>query len=217
MNPDTGTMLTKPDMDEKKDLEQESLVIVSSYKKFLYHFDFPSVKESGYVELIPSKITLLFPDKHNLPENSKEIYSNSQNVTLFVNNQAKFSYQWLPIYTFQDFARMKDMLSKSYFEFLNLLQWTDYDPTDFTKHYTELITIHTGETYTLNCFENSYNTTIELDIKKIPAQVIQERPINFQIYIGSNLIFCLERDLKTLNNIEVYFVATFLLQKLLKL
>ena len=112
---------------------------------------------------------------------------------------------------------MKDMLSKSYFEFLKLLQWTDYDPTDFTKHYTELITIHTGETYTLNCFENSYNTTIELDIKKIPAQVIQERPINFQIYIGSNLIFCLERDLKALNNIEVYFVATVLLQKFLKL
>lgn len=217
MNPEPDTLITIPDTDEQKTFKQESSALVFSSQKFLYHFDFPSVTESGYVELSPNKITLSFPDKHNLDENNKDTYIHGQTVTFFINKQAKFSYQWVPIYTFQDFARMKDMLNKAYCELLKLLQWSDYELTDYLKHYTELITSHRGETYNLNCFENLYNTTIELEVKKIPNQIIQKRSINFQIYIGSNLIFCLEKDLNMLNNIDVYFVSTFILQKLLKI
>ena len=53
-------------------------------KKYLYHFDSPSVTNSGYVEVTENIITIFFPDKKNCPNDTS---IQSQNVNLFINNQ----------------------------------------------------------------------------------------------------------------------------------
>lgn len=200
-------------------VEEEEITNISS-QKFCYHFDFPSLQESGYVEFFPNKIIIQFPDKHN--ENNKESYMCSKNINVFVNKEIKFSYQWLPIHTFYDFLRIKDMLDKSYYEFLRLLQWSNneyyYQDTsqmyqDTPQIYNELITTKHSLSYNIYCFENSFNTSVELDINKTLHKT-SYLPINLQIYIGNNLIFCLERDLKYLELKDIYIVFLFIMQKI---
>lgn len=188
-----------------------------SSQKYCYHFDFPLLKESGYVEIFPNKITILFPDKHN--ENNKDSYVCSKDINLFINKQIKFSYQWLPIHTLHDFLRIKDMLNKGYFEFLKLLQWSDneYWYKENPQLYNELITTKCGLLYNINCFENNFNTSVQLDIEK-KTQNQKSNPIylpfNLQIYIGTNMVFCLERDLKDLKIEDIYAVLIFIMQKI---
>lgn len=207
-------------MEEKNENEvptlNENELIPSMSQKYFYHFDFQNLTESGYVEIFQDKIILLFPDKHNLSENTKDSYIYNKNVNVFINKHIKFSYQWLPIYTFLDFQKIKDMLSKVYYEFLRLVQWLDYENYgyEFSRYYSELVTVSKAESYTLNCFEDIYNISIDLELKERSNIIPIKTPFDLQIYIGSNLIFCIKRDLKLLDFYDLCYVLSFILQKI---
>lgn len=186
-------------------------------QKYFYHFDFPNLTESGFVEICQNKIILLFPDKHNLSENTTDSHIYNKNINVFINKQIKFSYQWLPIYTFSDFQKTKDMLNRVYFEYLRFIQWLDYDNSGFecAKYYDELVTVTGAKSYTINCFENMSNISIDLELNKNKTNtLIKKIPFNLQFYIGSNLIFCIERDLGTLEYNDLCIVLSLILQKI---
>ena len=190
-------------------------------EKYTYHFDFPCLQESGYVEIQKNKLVILFPEKNTSHE--KEAYIYHQNILFFINNQVKFSFQWLPIYSIQDLYRIRDMFFQSATEFQKMIQqsfdehWVP-DGQQSSRYYSEVVFRYKTKYFSIKCFENSLNSTIELSLPKHCDQPITNRiPKIFQIFIGNNLVFCSERDLSNLNLNHKYFIILFLLQKCIKL
>lgn len=190
-----------------------------STEKYLYYLDCPHVSESACIEISEQKITVIFPEKKNFTNTEQQ--RKLQNILLFINNQLKFSSDWLPCYTENDFLKIKDMLSKCYSEFL---KQSNYDVCDYNSYkamyYDSLVTCLQKKSYSLNCYEDYYNTSIEISISKnekteLPFQEVE--PVIVEFFIGTNQIFC-SRDLYTVNMSanDYNYLLNCILFKLLK-
>ena len=192
-------------------------VIEDTYsERFMYYFDYPGLCESGYVETSPNKITIKFPEKKNVT--LKNEFCCNQDVMMFINNQQLFAYQWLPIYTLQDFYKMKDIFNRCYFEYSKLTNWNHFENAYyFSTNHNDKITSYNKQSFKLSCFENLYCTSIDIFIPITTTKNTYFSSIEVQIYIGTNLIFSNKRDFKNMLFVhDVYFLTNFILNKLNK-
>jgi len=162
--------------------------------KYIYHFDFPELLESGFVEISSQKINVHFPDK-KISSKYQNTYTNNQNVLLYINNELKFSYDWLPIYTQYDLLRIKDMLTKCYYEFFKFQNTTivDDDISYCPFYYNEHVKEYKTNNFSYYCFENGFITSMEVNLPKSKPNHTLEPCIQF--YIGSNMIFDSQKDI----------------------
>jgi hypothetical protein len=220
---------------ESNDLDEEEYCYVT--EKFTYNFEFPNQTQPGYVHVENDKIVLLFPEPSStyVPK-----YPHTQTVQFFLNRQVVFDYQWLPIYSLNDFYRVKDMIAKSFQEYSNKTYKNNFlAPKTIccnTKYFEEMFTICETKHFYLSCIEDVYTSSIILDLKAIsklfptlnsnsnsnsnpmPFSESNLNPMHVQIFIGSNLIFSTHRDLLPfLDTSMIHFVTQFILYKLLKL
>ena len=192
-------------------------VIEDTYsERFMYYFDYPGLCESGYVETSPNKITIKFPEKKNVT--LKNEFCCNQDVMMFINNQQLFAYQWLPIYTLQDFYKVKDIFNRCYFEYSKLNNWNHFENAYFfSTNHNDKITSYNKQSFKLSCFENLYCTSIDIFIPITTTKNTYFSAIEVQIYIGTNLIFSNKRDFKNMLSVhDVYFLTNFILNKLNK-
>ena len=192
-------------------------VIEDTYsERFMYYFDYPGLCESGYVETSPNKITIKFPEKKNVT--LKDEFCCNQDVMMFINNQQLFAYQWLPIYTLQDFYKVKDIFNRCYFEYSKLNNWNHFENAYFfSTNHNDKITSYNKQSFKLSCFENLYCTSIDIFIPITTTKNTYFSAIEVQIYIGTNLIFSNKRDFKNMLFVhDVYFLTNFILNKLNK-
>ena len=192
-------------------------VIEDTYsERFMYYFDYPGLCESGYVETSPNKITIKFPEKKNVT--LKDEFCCNQDVMMFINNQQLFAYQWLPIYTLQDFYKVKDIFNRCYFEYSKLTNWNHFENAYyFSTNHNDKITSYNKQSFKLSCFENLYCTSIDIFIPITTTKNTYFSSIEVQIYIGTNLIFSNKRDFKNMLFVhDVYFLTNFILNILNK-
>jgi hypothetical protein len=185
----------------------------------LYSFDNPLVTECGSVRITDQKITLQFPEHPST--HVKESIKIGQNINVFVENMLHFSLQWVPIHTWSDFYRMRDMYEKCLqsFSYLtagdssftphtfswNPVKWSTGITTNFTK----------AQSFSIQCFENSYETCVQILLLNGDNKE-KETPLHFQLCIGKNIVFCTKRDLNGINQAEhVHFIVKFILYKLI--
>jgi hypothetical protein len=194
--------------------EQDNLL-----EKYIYHFDYPHLSESGYVEVKSSDITIKFPEKQNLSlSNEIKLF---HNTSFYINKKLHFSCDWLPIYSYYDLFRVKDMFTKAYYDFMSLIN-TNISKLDnkYCPYYcSEIVTEHKTELYDIYCFHSKNNTCFDISTKKTQKEVKYEKQfINIQFYIGNNLIFCAKRDLLIYNIPihNVYHIIKLFLSKLVQ-
>lgn len=207
----TENSIKKTTTPTKEHFEQNRI----SSEKFAYYFDYPNLGESGYVEILSNKIVLLFPEKKDV---APEAYKYNQSISLHLNKHIKFSYQWLPIYTISDFFKVKEMISKVYYE---IKKHTDlYDPSQSfnycTKFHDSVLTTFNTDSFFVSCFENNYNTVIEVELKKNLHHKPFTSNVSLEIYIGKNKVFTTDELFSVLNENDFYFLLTFIVFKLLK-
>lgn len=188
-------------------------------EKFIYHFDYPELKESGHITIQPKLITIFFPEI-----NHTQSFSNyyGHNVTLYINKHLKFTYQWLPIYTLQDFYKIKEILYKCYNEFKRLYCKQEYCHDNYNamnSYNNELVTQMNTLYYSIYCFENNYTTSIDITINnEFPPLLPQPNylNVNIEIFIGNNKIFCSKSDLQNLCYEDALRILIFILFKIAK-
>lgn len=183
------------------------------YEKYTYYFDFPSLSDSGYVEISNNTITILFPEQPSSYSQNK--HYNSRSLQLQVNNQLVFSNQWIPTYTFDDCLRIKDMFYKAYKEIVahapTNYQGCPYIPPD------ETTMSYNKKSFYLYCSETRHSTTVCLDLKTKKSETISlQQPVHdLNIWIGNNLVFCSKTLLEALAHNDVHFIISFILYKLI--
>jgi hypothetical protein len=192
-------------------------------EKYIYHFDYPQLTESGYVKIdLLNNIIVSFPEKPNVSV-PHEIQL-AQNSTVYINKQLHFSYEWLPIYNYNDLYKVRDMMTKAYYDYISIIDkqvLQDFSSKKYCPYYcSEIVTEHKTENFEISCFENKTNTCFDISIfnasKQKPAYCNEFR--NLQIFIGGNLIFCGQRDLLNCNipfN-ECHHIIYFMLLKLIQ-
>lgn len=186
-------------------------------EKYSYNFDSPHLTESGCVEISKGKITITFPENKN-SSTKKQDDVNLQNILLFINNQLIFSNYWLPYSTLKDVYKVKDMISKCYFEFLNQSQYTCSNSSG-TYLYDSLVTNITKKNYSIQCYEDYYSTSIEINLlsNKDLLHHTEQKQVSLEIFIGNNKIFCSNSLFKQKMSVDDYnFLINFMLIKLLK-
>lgn len=187
---------------------------VSTYNisdEFYYEFDDPLLKQSGVLTCTPSKIVLKFPEKQTSTQDNID----SHYVVLFVNNILIFSYQWLPIYTYQDFYRIKDMLQTTANEYYKLCNLNL--PNNLPNHpwyYSNSITQLENNAFSVKLFENDYYTCIEIFFEKNNSNTFEHQK-SVEIYIGDNLLFSEEIFAQLcISKHNLHILIYFLLRKL---
>jgi hypothetical protein len=72
--------------------------------------------------------------------------------------QLVFSYDWLPIYSLNDFYRVKDMVAKSFEEFSHKTHRNQFmsqkTPYAHSKQFDEIYTVCETDKFNLNCLED---------------------------------------------------------------
>jgi hypothetical protein len=76
----------------------------------LYTFDFPMLTESGSVKITNNQIVLLFPKKPTIYV--RVSIKIPRNINVFINDNQRFSLDWIPIHTWPDYVRALDMFEK---------------------------------------------------------------------------------------------------------
>jgi len=158
---------------------------------YTYAFDWPTVTESGVLDI--------------------------QEKTI-VDQKLVFSYDWLPIYTIFDVARVKSIFFQLFGAFSQKAKITSsyLDNYNYGKIYnSESINIKKCG-YHLYCYQDSKNTSLQITLDTISVAKEQNtKKIDLKIFIGKNLVFCTERDLESLlNDNDFYYVTQFILLKL---
>lgn len=183
----------------------------------IYSLDYPMLTESGQVKISDERIILQFPEKPTVSvEDSIKI---PRNITLFIENNHCFSFDWVPMHTWTDFYRVKDMIEKCLQAYNNLTGNIGFSPHTFSSNpirYHESITTNfTAKIFTLDCFEHLLDTCIQLSVLNTENNE-KEIPLHFQMCIGKHIVFCTERDLKYVTQAsDVHFIVQFILYKLL--
>jgi hypothetical protein len=198
--------LTKQEEEEEEEENQESS------DKYIYHFDTPLLKESGYIQVFGKKIVVLFPEQTETNPYSTPLKQ------LYVNKQLVFHTGWLPIRTPTDFLKCQDIFNRFYSEYTALIQWNFWPPLHgLPKLFNESSTLYTNSLYSLACIANSTTTSIELDVK---AEMHENegndssKPVHVQLFIGPHLVFSSEKYLQKLDTESVHFILSYILYKL---
>ena len=191
---------------------------IEAFEKLFYHFDFPQLTDNGWIDISDTSIVLTFPEKPTVYV--KDAYDIVQNSQLFLNNQLLFAIDWLPIYTYFDYLRVKDMLEKCLQSYTNLIGERVFTPHTYlwtpNKIFNSTITnVSKGDDYILYCYEDPNTSQVQLTIPE-SSECHTEVSINFQICIGKNIVFCAQRDLSALNENDINFILQFILYKLIK-
>ena len=182
-----------------------------SSKKYIYRFDNPLLKESGFIQLSNKLIILHFPERIGIDYCKENATINTQ---LYVNRQLRFHSSWLPIVTPSDVLKCKDMINRCYSEYTALTTKKTGTVNYYESYvYNELITVHNKENFALSCFEDKFTTSIELDITS-PNNSQDAKHIQVQIFIGPYLTFCSNQYLQNLDSVSVQFILSFILSKL---
>jgi hypothetical protein len=200
----TSLLDTETPAEEKKEE-------IESSEKYIYHFDNPLLKESGYIQIFGNRIEILFPEQ---TEKSQFCVPIKQ---FYINKQLVFHTNWLPITTSTDFLKCQDILNRLYCEYTTVIHWNVWPSTHASpKYYNESSTLYNNSLYSLSCFENCTTTSIELDLKSSVSPVIaeQNKPFHVQLYIGPHKMFCSEKDLVVLDADSVNFILSYVLYKL---
>jgi hypothetical protein len=188
-------------------------------EKFVYKFDYPCVEENGALEITKERTSLLFPEKANTLTPT-ECYGPIPNIRLFLNANLIFDSDWLPIYSVNDYMKVKDMFLKLYQEYSKAVQHHYYSPMSYSwepKYYNENISNYKTNNCSIKSLENANLTSIEIDI---PTNTIKnanntsECMYYFNIYIGNHVVLCTQRDLKCLCAADVHFICQFIFHKL---
>lgn len=185
--------------------------------KYLYEFDVPGTSDScsGYIELCKNKIVLVIPETQE-----SKLDACFQNIALYIDGQLKYSSQWLPTYSYNDFYKLKDMMTTCYYTFLTLsnLQ-SPFNASSYTPWYFKnCVTSYVNECLEINCFEDMYNTCIQITCSNSNTVIdMNNSIIDIEIYIGINKIFC-GRDLyNKMTSVNMYnYAMDFILYKLIK-
>ena len=202
--------------EEEKEEYSTSVDDIFKYEKYAYYFEFPSLTDSGYVEISNQTLTILFPEQPI--SYSQHKHYNSRSLQLQVNNQLVFCNQWIPTYTFDDCLRIKDMFYKAYKEIVAHehttanYQGCHYIPQD------ETTMSYSTKSFYLYCSETRHSTTICLDLKKNSEKLNLQKPcpVNcLNIVIGNNLVFCSKTLLESIAHNDVQFIISFILYKLI--
>jgi hypothetical protein len=191
---------------------------VEASEKLLYTFDFPSLEENGWLEISETSIVLTFPERPNVYV--KEAVDISQNSQLFLNNQIVFALNWIPMYTITDFYRVKDLLEKCLHSYTRSIGKEHFIPHIYPwapiKIYSSAITNFQKEKdFILYCYEDLNTSQIQLTIPE-NSKSVTDLPLNVQICIGKNIVFCAQRDLSSLSQSDISFIIQFILYKLIK-
>ena len=186
-------------------------------EKLLYNFDFPALKDTGYVEMNEKKIVLFFPEKSN--NYVKDCITLHKKFQFHINDNLVFCSEWMPLYSLHDYWRYKDMVDKclhsyTYLSEQNFHSLHTYICREFNL-YDTIVTDVKKQAYSVYCLEDNYNTSVQLTLIH-KEKTIEPNPLQFQLYIGNNLNFCTERDFNCLTNNNVYFIVNFFLSKLVK-
>lgn len=205
---------------EKEEEEEDDSTHVDDifkYEKYTYYFEFPSLTDSGYVEISNQTLTVLFPEQ---PESysSQHKHYNSRSTQLQVNNQLVFCNQWIPTYTFDDCLRIKDMFYKAYKEVvMQDHSVAHYQGCQYIQQDETTMSYNTHSFY-LYSSETRYSTTICLNLKTNAKKTTNEHkfPVNYlQIYVGNNLVFCSKTLLNSFQCNDIQFIISFILYKLI--
>jgi hypothetical protein len=181
-------------------------------QRYIYHFDDPALQESGSVQILANKVIIQFPERINtkptVPENHTQI------INLYVDNQLLFSSQWVPVMTFNDHIRFKEMLYKAYVEFTQASNkpFLPFDPYSSNLHH-EFVSEIDNSYFNVYCFENYLTTSIELKFKKCICEEHETLPCHLQFFVGSHLVFCSEKNIKNCCSDLMLSLLTFILYK----
>jgi hypothetical protein len=185
----------------------------------MYSFDYPMLTESGQVKITDECITLQFPEKPTIYV--KDSVKIPKNVALFIENNHCFSLDWIPMHTWTDYYRVKDMIEKCLQAYCNLTGNTCFTPHTFvcnsSRYHESITTNFTTNNFSLSCFEHLAGTCIQLSVTE-EINNDKEIPLHFQLCIGKHIVFSTERDLHCVTNTSnVHFIVQFILYKLLNI
>jgi hypothetical protein len=182
-----------------------------SSEKYIYHFDDPLLKESGYIQVFGNKIVVLFPEQTQKSQYCAPVKQ------FYINKQLVFTTNWLPITTSTDFLKCQDIFNRFYAEYTTAIHWNFWPSTHASPKYcNEISTLYNNSLYSLSCFENSTTTSIELDLKTplSPGTAEGNKPLHVQLYVGPHQVFCSERELSNMDTETVHFILSYVLYKL---
>jgi hypothetical protein len=194
----------------------------------LYTFDLPTLTDGGSIHITDNGIILQFPEipPAHVPESIKV----PQNINVFIEKHLRISLAWIPVHTWADYFRVKDMFNKCLQSYCYLLKNIGFTPHTFLSNPARSYECLTYESinssylkpdeFNLTCFEHIYDTCIQLSLynhnnnnNKEPTE--QEIPLHFQICFGRNIVFCTERDLSHVkSSASVHFLVQFILYKI---
>ncbi len=189
-------------------------LLPATMEKHSYRFDDPLLSESGFVQVFnkgrATKTVLHFPARHSKTQYLSESELN-RNFQLFVNGQSVFSFNFLPILTWNDFLICQNMFYKAFTEIAS--------DQDFASSYQgqlncELTTAAKQSQFTLNCHETINSTTIELNLHSNVETEPSLEETMFQIQIGAYTPFCAKTNLPGLSTNVKRFILSFILHKL---
>jgi hypothetical protein len=189
----------------------------SATETLMYSFDYPMLTESGLIKICDKRIVLQFPEKPTVHvKNSVKI---TQNITMFIENQHCFSLDWIPMHTWSDYFRVKDMIEKCIQAYNHLLaNNTKFWPHTFynsIRYHDSITTDLTTNTFSLSCCEQTLNTCIQLSLVNAENNE-KEILLHFQLCIGKHIVFCTQQDLKCITQAtNIHFIVQFFLIKLL--
>ena len=183
-----------------------------------YSFDFPLLTESGLIQINDSQINLIFPEKPTVHVNDS--IRVEKNIDVFVDNNLRFSLNWIPMHTWSDYLRVRDMFEKCLQSYSYLTGNNYFTPHTFlwnpAKNYESLTTnFMKANSFSINCFEHGHDTCIQLQLLN-KEKCEKYLPLHFQLCIGKNIVFCTQRDLDYVTHTEhVHFIVQFILYKIL--
>lgn len=181
-----------------------------------YSFDYPQVSESGSISICYNEVILQFPEKPTVfVESPVKI---PRKFTLFIDNCNSFCTDWIPVYTWLDFHRVRDMIDKCLQSYSTLTENTTFLPHTFshdsTTYFESLTSDYLTSNFCLNCYEHAWDTCVQLNVMN-QEHLTKESPVHFKMCIGKHVVFSSERDLKGINQAsDVHFIVQFILYKL---
>lgn len=209
------------------DLPQQSLESIKqedkdTNEKYIYVWDYSPTDEQAFVQIIQKEneaplILVQFPNNDtSITDNT----STSPHVRIFINTQWHFSFNWLPLVTWNDFYKYKNMFFTCYLKlkgFQNQNQPNHLEPTHWVLDSFAYQEINFNRC-SLTCANNEHCTDITIhwtDPKEVNTIKKNILPV-VQFKIGPYLNFCSNRDLPQLPPDQYFSLLMTLLSKLFK-
>jgi hypothetical protein len=187
-------------------------------RQYIYQFIWPDISTHGTVDVQHSCIAVHFPEKTLTTHKTTHTPMVPTRV-LTINQHVLFNSEWLPIYNIADFYKCQAMLQRLYYEYLTF--YACFPNHQFIGHFNPMFdeqrTMLKNATFSLECNEGYYHTSIDLHIKNNFPPMDMAHFLHVELYIGSSLIFSSKRDLNQIDDITFGHLLDFILQKITKL